>query len=71
MRNLRLVLLIRETNYAPARVAPISKNGLKLDFDSERDRDDALRVTAEVARRLKPMAILKGISRDPISAPSV
>lgn len=73
MRNLRLVLPIRETNYAPARVTPIIKNGLKLEFDSERDRDDALRricgaenakVTAEVARRLRPMAILKGISRD-------
>lgn len=72
-RNLKSTISFRETNYAPAKVAPLSKNKLRIEFDTERDRDDALqrikaandaKVSAEVASRLKPMIILKGVSCD-------
>lgn len=73
LRNLKDSITFRDTKYAPAKVSPVSNNKLRIEFDSERDRDDTLKriqnnvnskVTAEVANRLKPMAILKGISND-------
>lgn len=73
LKNCKATISFKDTNYAPARVVPVSNNKLRFEFDSERDRDDALqrirnakepKVSAEVANRLKPMAILKGISSD-------
>lgn len=58
--------------YNPARVVPV-KDKLRVEFDTEKERDDVLelinsnshsKVKAEVANRLKPMVILKGISKD-------
>lgn len=63
----------RETKYAPSKVAPISKNKLRVEFDSAKDCEDALmrlrtstsaQVVAEPVKKLKPMIILKGISMD-------
>ncbi|CAH2088621.1 unnamed protein product [Euphydryas editha] len=73
LRHCKNTISFRECNYAPARVVPISKDKLRFEFDSERDRDDALqrisrakdpKISAVVANRLKPMAILKGIAND-------
>lgn len=63
----------RETKYSPSKVAPISKNKLRVEFDSAKDCEDALmrlrtstsaQVVAEPVKKLKPMIILKGISMD-------
>ncbi|CAH2225562.1 jg21331 [Pararge aegeria aegeria] len=59
--------------YAPSKVSALAKNKLRVEFDSVRDCEDALRrlqdseaaqVTAEPSKKLKPMIILKGISED-------
>lgn len=69
----RKTISFRDAKYAPAKVAPLSKNKLRVEFDSHRDCDDAFEriknstqalVTAEIAKKLKPMFILKGISTE-------
>ncbi|XP_052746181.1 uncharacterized protein LOC128199680 [Bicyclus anynana] len=69
----RKSISFREAKYAPSKVTPLSKNKLRVEFDSPQDCDDALRrlrnsssaqVTAEPVKKLKPMIILKGISED-------
>ncbi|CAH2089883.1 unnamed protein product [Euphydryas editha] len=64
-------IFFRNTNYAPARVVAVSNNKLRIEFDCEKERDDALKriqsidnalVSVEMAHRLKPMVILKGSS---------
>ncbi|CAG9572033.1 unnamed protein product [Danaus chrysippus] len=63
----------RDCTYAPARVSPVSNNKIRVEFDTQAQCDDALSklrskpdapVTAEPARKLKPMILLKGISSD-------
>lgn len=55
------------------RLTPISKSKIRVEFDKPEDRDDALKrlntdsdskVKAEVATRLKYMAILQGIAKE-------
>ncbi|XP_045458125.1 uncharacterized protein LOC123668438 [Melitaea cinxia] len=62
----------RELGYNPARVVPL-KGAIRVEFDSERERDDTLnrtktapnsKVSAEIAHRLRPMVIIKGISKE-------
>ncbi|CAG9574307.1 unnamed protein product [Danaus chrysippus] len=62
----------RDCTYARARVPPVSNNKIRVKFDTQA-HDDALiklrskpdaPVTAELARKLKPMILLKGISSD-------
>lgn len=62
----------RELGYNPARVDPL-KGAIRAEFDTERERDDTLeriksapnsKVSAEIAHRLKPMVIFKGISKE-------
>ncbi|CAH2231964.1 jg4025 [Pararge aegeria aegeria] len=69
----RKSISFREAKYAPSKVSPLSNNKLRVEFDSIRDCEDALRrlrdsptarVTAEPDRKLRPMIILKGISVD-------
>ncbi|CAK1588834.1 unnamed protein product [Parnassius mnemosyne] len=61
----------RNSTYAPVRVQPVSNNKLRVEFDNISQRDDTLTrlekskdVKAEPVRMLKPMVILKGISKD-------
>lgn len=69
----RKTISFKNSNYAPARITPLSKGKLRVEFDNERDRNDALKkiqstenakITADIANRLKPMAIVKGISKE-------
>ncbi|CAG4985428.1 unnamed protein product [Parnassius apollo] len=59
------------STYAPTRVQPVSNNKLRVEFENVSKRDDTLTrlenskdVKAEPVRMLKPMVILKGISKD-------
>ncbi|CAG5030496.1 unnamed protein product [Parnassius apollo] len=61
----------RNSTYAPTRVQPVSNNKLRVEFENATQRDDTLtrlenskEVKAEPVRMLKPMVILKGISKD-------
>lgn len=61
----------KDVNYAPSVVRPIGKNKLKVEFDTLPQRDETLKrlemstfVRAEPTRKLKPMVILKGVSRE-------
>ncbi|XP_061380947.1 proline-rich protein 36-like [Danaus plexippus] len=63
----------RDCTYAPAKFAPVSNNKIRVEFDTQAQCDDALTklrskldapVTAEPARKLKPMLLLKGVSSD-------
>lgn len=69
----RQSISFKKLAYGPARVTPVSKGKIRVEFDKPEDRDDALKrlntdndskVKAEVATRLKPMAILKGIAKE-------
>ncbi|CAG9574293.1 unnamed protein product [Danaus chrysippus] len=62
----------RDCTYAPAVVSPVSNNKIRVEFDTQahddaftklRSKPDAP-VTAEPARKLKPMILLKRISSD-------
>ncbi|CAG4959556.1 unnamed protein product [Parnassius apollo] len=61
----------RASNYAPARIQPVSKNKLRVEFDNKTQLKDTLtrlqgksELKAEPVRKLRPMVILKGISKD-------
>ena len=60
----------RKASYAPSRVITMSNNKLKVEFDTLEQRDETIKtvnstkacdITAEEAKKLKPMIILKGI----------
>ncbi|CAG4989836.1 unnamed protein product [Parnassius apollo] len=70
----RKSISFRASKYAPTRVQAVSNNKVRVEFDSEEDRDETLKrlsdskdVTAEPARKFRPMIILKGISVDTAS----
>ena len=61
----------RNKNYAPVRVQPIAKNKLRVEFQNEIQCEETLVnlknstvITAEPAKKLSPMLILKGVSND-------
>lgn len=62
----------RETDFSPAAVKYVSKNKIRVEFDSPEQRDATIqklsqpdcKVDVEIARKLKPMILLKGISQD-------
>lgn len=62
----------KDTNFSPASVKYVSNFKLRVEFDTESQRDETLRkvdgcasdIKAEVSKKLKPMFILKGISND-------
>lgn len=65
--------LFKDTKYAPAKVVPLSNIKLRIESDMAQDFDDAFkrlsclgssRVTVQMARKLQPMLILKGIAID-------
>ncbi|CAK1581403.1 unnamed protein product [Parnassius mnemosyne] len=62
--------------FAPAEVKKVSNYKLRVEFDNQEQRDEILEainkpdslVSAEIAKKLKPMVILKGIFKDtPVS----
>lgn len=61
----------RHLDYNPSAVKIISPNQVRVEFDTEHQRNETLtkinlsdQITAVPGRKLKPMIILKGISRD-------
>lgn len=61
----------KTATYAPARVQPISNNRLRIEFETEKQRDETVcrlkdsdLLSATTINKLKPMFILKGVSRD-------
>lgn len=71
VRQFRDCINFKISKYAPAKIQPLSNHKLRVEFDSIKHMEDALLklnastlVSAEPARKLKPMFILKGISMD-------
>lgn len=67
----RSSISFRECDYAPTRIQPVSNNKLRVEFDTTQQRDDTLarlsdseKVTAEPARRRRPMFIVKGVIKE-------
>lgn len=62
----------RDTNFSPVNVKYVSNNKLRVEFDTEAQRDETLQkvdscateIKAEISKKLKPMIILKGVSQD-------
>ncbi|CAH0720307.1 unnamed protein product, partial [Brenthis ino] len=61
----------KNSGFAPEKVIPISNKRLMVQFENSRQRDDTINtiqssteLNAEVPKRLKPMLILKGISKN-------
>ena len=61
----------KDACFAPAKVQLVSNNKLRVEFDSDIHRDETLRklesvssVKAERAKRLRPLIIVKGVSKD-------
>lgn len=60
----------KSVSYAPAGIQPVGKNRLRVEFDTVDQRDETLKrletsteIRAEPSRKLRPMVILKGISK--------
>lgn len=61
----------RDTNFAPTKVKPLSKNVIRVDFDKKEHCTEAIKrvnaipgIQAENARKKKPLVILKGINKE-------
>ena len=61
----------KDACFGPARVQPVSNGAVRVEFDSVQQRDDTLgrlasvkTLRAEPARRLRPLVVIKGISKD-------
>lgn len=61
----------KSMSYGPSRVLPVSRNKLRVEFDDVQHRDETLNrlensseVTAEPTKKLLPMLIVKGVSKD-------
>lgn len=60
-----------DTNYAPAKILPLSNSKIRVEFDSIEQRDTTMKklsnitsLSAENAKNKRPLVILKGISKD-------
>ena len=60
----------KDASFAPAKVQRVSNNKVRVEFDSASQRDETLRklesvksLKAEPARRLRPLVIIKGVSK--------
>lgn len=67
----RTCVSFRDCGYAPIRTRPLSSTKLRVEFETQQQRDETLRripdgtaVRAEAARSLDPTIIVKGIRRD-------
>lgn len=71
INNFKKSITFRNKNYAPVRVQSISKNKLRVEFQNQVQCEETLAnlkdsetITAEPAKKLRPMLILKGVSND-------
>nr|XP_049701290.1 putative 115 kDa protein in type-1 retrotransposable element R1DM [Helicoverpa armigera] len=71
VQSFKNAVSFRTTSYAPSRIQAVSNNKLRVEFETEQQRDETLKklekssqITAEPAKLLRPMIILKGISLD-------
>ena len=60
----------KDACFAPAKVQRVSNNKIRVEFDSDSQRDETLRklasvkkLKAEPARRLRPLVVIKGVSK--------
>lgn len=61
----------KDSDFAPAKVQPVSNNKVRVEFDNVQQRDATLhkltsvkKLKAQQARKLRPLVILKGIVKD-------
>ena len=61
----------KDSQYAPAKVQVVSNGKVRVEFDSDSQRDETLRklesvtsLKAEPARRRRPLLIIKGVNKD-------
>lgn len=61
----------KECNYAPIKIRPVTNNKIRIEFDNATQCDETLKrinsgdqITAEPAKNLIPMCILKGIHKN-------
>lgn len=74
IKALRKLLPYEKTKYTPASIQKLSNGKAKVEFDAELHKEDALErirgaspamnITAEGEKKLSPLIILKGISKD-------
>lgn len=71
MRAFKRCTNFKGTGFGPSRVLPVSNNKLRVEFDSTSQRDQTLKwieksseIVAEPSKKLSPMFILKGVSKD-------
>lgn len=67
----REAISFKQSTYAPVGVRPLSKSKLRVEFETSEQRDETLdrlrdsgKVTAEPARKTRPLFILKGITKE-------
>ncbi|KAJ2944903.1 hypothetical protein O0L34_g1795 [Tuta absoluta] len=67
----RKSISFKNCKFAPARIQAVSNHKLRVEFENAKQRDETLgrlnnseHVVAETARSIKPMLIIKGISKD-------
>jgi hypothetical protein len=61
----------KDSNFAPAKVQPVSNNKVRIEFDNVQQQKETLRkiatvqkIKAEEAKKVRPLIILKGITND-------
>ena len=71
INKFKKAITFRDKQYAPSRVKIISNNKVRVEFLNETQCQDTLKelkkskiVSAEPAKKLRPMLILKGVSKD-------
>ena len=71
VKEFKTSVSFKDVPFGPARVQPISNGCVRVEFDSVQQRDQTLgrldsvkTLRAEPARRLRPLVIIKGISKD-------
>lgn len=68
----RKTVSFRDTTFAPSKIIPLSNSKLRVEFETEEQRNTILKtvnekggnITAEPAKKLRPMIQLKGISKE-------
>lgn len=67
----RNAISFKNYSFAPSKVIPISKNKLRVEFETIAQRDETLKqvmtsdeIEVETAKKLKPMFILKGVYKE-------
>ena len=71
LKNWRKASLFKTSDYAPSKVAPVSKNKVRVEFENAKQRDEVLSklksvntLKSEPAKQRRPMVILFGMPKD-------